>query len=77
MARDNSDSQPKSIGFIGLGAMGKPMVMNLAKSLVPSSHIYLNDVVVDVMDEVIKLCTELPITIVKCANAKEVTERSV
>ena len=54
--------------------MGKPMVVNLAKRLPHESRIYVHDVVADPADE---LCASFPDTIVKCANAKEVAERTV
>jgi 3-hydroxyisobutyrate/3-hydroxypropionate dehydrogenase len=64
----------RSVGFIGLGAMGKPMVRHLAKKLPPDTVIYVFDVVQAAVDE---LCTEFPDRVVKRANAKEVAEKSV
>ncbi len=71
---DSSESLPGSIGFIGLGAMGTPMVVNLATKLPHGSQIYVHDVVVSLVEE---LCTSFPDRVVKCVNAKEVTEKSV
>ncbi|RYO97590.1 hypothetical protein DL765_011120 [Monosporascus sp. GIB2] len=56
MYSDNNDSLPRDIGFIGLGAMGKPMVMNLARRLIPGSRLYVHDVVAPAMEEVERLC---------------------
>jgi 3-hydroxyisobutyrate dehydrogenase len=63
-----------SVGFIGLGAMGKPMAEHLAKKLPPETLIYVFDVVQAAMDQ---LCTEFPNRVVKCANAKDLAEKSV
>lgn len=74
MSLADSNSLPNSIGFIGLGAMGKPMVINLVKRLPVGSHIFIHDVVAAAVEEV---CASFPDAIVKCANAKEVAEKSV
>ncbi|KAK7752961.1 hypothetical protein SLS62_005120 [Diatrype stigma] len=76
MASDDSQLLAGSIGFIGLGAMGKPMVMNLASRLPASSHLYIHDVVAAAVDDVAQLCASLPINVVRCSNGKEVAERS-
>jgi 3-hydroxyisobutyrate dehydrogenase-like beta-hydroxyacid dehydrogenase len=64
----------RSVGFIGLGAMGKPMAEHLAKKLPPETLIYVFDVVQAAVDE---LCTEFPNKVVKSVNAKEVAGKSV
>jgi 3-hydroxyisobutyrate dehydrogenase-like beta-hydroxyacid dehydrogenase len=64
----------KAVGFIGLGAMGKPMAGHLAKKLPPDTVIYAFDVVQAVVDT---LCIEFPKRVIKAANAKEVAEKSV
>ncbi|KAK0629396.1 6-phosphogluconate dehydrogenase [Bombardia bombarda] len=69
----NSNELSTAVGFIGLGAMGNPMVVNLVHKLAPGSKIYVHDVVAYFVDD---LCTSYPNSIVKCVNAKEVTERS-
>lgn len=74
MSSADSNSLPRSIGFIGLGAMGKPMAVNLAKKVPPGSHIYVHDVVDTAADDLYDL---FPNTIVKCSNAREVAEKSV
>ncbi|RYP65715.1 hypothetical protein DL771_008160 [Monosporascus sp. 5C6A] len=56
MYSDNNDTLPADIGFIGLGAMGKPMVMNLARKLIPGSRLYVHDAVAAAMEEVEGLC---------------------
>ncbi|KAK4038862.1 NAD binding domain of 6-phosphogluconate dehydrogenase-domain-containing protein [Parachaetomium inaequale] len=68
-----SEALPKSIGFIGLGAMGKPMATNLARSLPPGSHIHAHDTVEAPVDE---FCTSFPDIAVKCASARELAEKS-
>ncbi|KAL2686715.1 hypothetical protein Neosp_004256 [[Neocosmospora] mangrovei] len=65
------DSPTTSVGFIGLGAMGKPMVINLAKKLPKGSRIHVYDIVTTVVDETVTL---LPDSIFKCSSAKEVAE---
>lgn len=65
------DSTATSVGFIGLGAMGKPMVINLAKKLPKGSRIHVYDIVTAVVDETVTL---FPDSIFKCASAKEVAE---
>ncbi|RYP44567.1 hypothetical protein DL768_008986 [Monosporascus sp. mg162] len=72
MHSENNDALPRDIGFIGLGAMGKPMVMNLARKLIPGSRLYVHDVVAPAMEEVEGLCASVPVTIVKCAHVKSV-----
>jgi 3-hydroxyisobutyrate dehydrogenase-like beta-hydroxyacid dehydrogenase len=64
----------EKLGFIGLGAMGKPMVSHLANKLPSDSRIWVYDVVEKVVDE---LCAEFPERIMKGANAKDVAERVV
>ena len=77
MSSINHNSLPSSVGFIGLGAMGRPMVANLAAQLPASSNIYVHDVVPSAADEVRKLCASLSVTIINCPNAKEVAIKSV
>lgn len=74
MTAADKTALPTSVGFIGLGAMGRPMVSNLAKKLPPGSKIHVYDVVAAEIEEV---CSLFPSIVIKCANAKEVTERSV
>ncbi len=74
MIQMDASSVPSSVGFIGLGLMGKPMVVNLAKKLPPGSRIHVHDVVAAAVDE---LCSSYPDTVVRCTSAKDVTEKSV
>ncbi|KAF2475337.1 3-hydroxyisobutyrate dehydrogenase mitochondrial precursor [Lindgomyces ingoldianus] len=64
----------KTLGFIGLGAMGKPMVVHLANKLPPESRIYVFDVVAQVMDE---LCAQFPDRIRKASSARDVAQREI
>lgn len=74
MTQTDASVLPDSVGFIGIGLMGKPMVVNLANKLPPGSRIHVHDVVTAAVDE---LCTSYPDQIVRCTSAKEVTEKSV
>lgn len=65
---------PKLVGFIGLGAMGKPMATNLAKMLPPGSQMFVHDVVDAPVQESFM---SFPDTVVRCASAKEVADKSV
>ncbi|KAK3356557.1 NAD binding domain of 6-phosphogluconate dehydrogenase-domain-containing protein [Lasiosphaeria hispida] len=67
------DVLPNSVGFIGLGVMGKPMVVNLATKLPPGSRIHVHDIVVAAVDQ---LVASFPDTVVKCASAADVTAKS-
>ncbi|KAI1504558.1 3-hydroxyisobutyrate dehydrogenase [Biscogniauxia marginata] len=69
----DSPSLPSSVGFIGLGAMGKPMVTNLVRKLPAGSRVFVYDVVAAVMEE---LSASFPNKITKATNAKEVTEKA-
>lgn len=64
----------KAVGFIGLGAMGRPMVFHLANKLPPEARIYVFDVVQQVVDE---LCEQFPDRILRGSSAKDVAEHSV
>lgn len=74
MTQSEASTLPSAVGFIGLGLMGKPMVINLANKLPAESRIYVHDVVTAVVDE---LCASYPDKIVSCGSAREVTEKSV
>ena len=64
----------KTIGFIGLGAMGKPMLTHLANKLPASSEIWVYDVVESVVDEV---CSTFPNRVHKAVSSADVAEYSV
>jgi len=70
-----SDSiQFLSVGFVGLGGMGKPMVTQLARKLPKDAFIYVRDVVKQAEDDLI---SQFPEKIAACASAREVAEKSV
>ena len=64
----------KTFGFIGLGAMGTPMVQNLAEKLPTGIKIYVFDVVEKAVDG---LCSQCPNRVLKTQSAREVAEKSV
>ncbi|KAK3985746.1 NAD binding domain of 6-phosphogluconate dehydrogenase-domain-containing protein [Cladorrhinum sp. PSN332] len=69
-------SEYKQIGFIGLGAMGRPMAANLAGHLHRASSpakIHVYDVVSAPVDE---LHSSFPDIIIKCTSPRDVAERS-
>ena len=69
-----TDIPYKSIGFIGLGAMGKPMVTNLANKLPKDVQIHVYDIVQSAIDE---LSEAHPTTIKPATSAKDVAAKSV
>jgi pyrroline-5-carboxylate reductase len=69
-----SSSGFERLGFIGLGAMGKPMVSHLAKKLPLESRIWVYDVVEQLVDDI---CAEFPERIMKSANSKDVAQQAV
>lgn len=64
----------KSIGFIGLGMMGVPMVENVVKKTSDSTKIYVNDIV---EDPVKQLCEQYPDRVESRKTAKEIADASV
>jgi len=69
-----SEYQYRTLGFIGLGAMGGPMMGHLADKLPRETQIYIFDVVDSLMDE---YCAKYPNKIFKAKNARDVAEKSV
>lgn len=63
-----------TLGFIGLGAMGKPMLEHLAKKLHEESRIWVYDVIEQLVDEV---CTAFPNRVFKGVSARDVAEHTV
>lgn len=63
-----------AIGFIGVGAMGKAMVVNIAKKTPEGTHIYINDIIKGPQDE---LCVAFPGKISSLSTAKEVAAKAV
>lgn len=64
----------KTLGFIGLGAMGRPMLEHLAKKLPPESRIWVYDVFEKVVDE---LYIQYPERVLKGKSAKDVAKQAV
>ena len=64
----------EKVGFIGLGAMGRPMVTHLANKLPPKSRIWVYDVVERVVDD---MCAEFPERVIKGVNSKDVAQQVV
>lgn len=62
-----------SIGFIGLGVTGFPMVDNLAKELPSSTRIHVFDVSSQTVD---KLVSESKGRTASCSSSKDVIDRS-
>ncbi|KAF3007629.1 hypothetical protein E8E13_008342 [Curvularia kusanoi] len=63
----------KTVGFIGLGAMGKPMLEHLANKLPATSQIWVYDVVKSIVDEV---CAAYPDKLHKATSPADVAEHS-
>lgn len=64
----------KTLGFIGLGAMGKPMLTHLANKLPAESKIFVFDVVEEIVDE---MCSQFPGKVHKASSARNVAEQVV
>ncbi|KAJ9205930.1 hypothetical protein DTO164E3_1183 [Paecilomyces variotii] len=62
-----------NVGFIGLGAMGTPMVRQLAEKLPKEARIHVFDVVESAVDEI---CSRYPNRVFKGVSAKDVAEKS-
>jgi 3-hydroxyisobutyrate dehydrogenase len=64
----------RRLGFIGLGAMGKPMLTHLANKLPQDSQIWVYDVVEQMVDDA---CAEFPGRVLKAKSAKDVAQQVV
>jgi 3-hydroxyisobutyrate dehydrogenase-like beta-hydroxyacid dehydrogenase len=64
----------KTIGFIGLGLMGLPMVQNLIKKTPESTKFFVYDVVEDTLK---KFCDEHSTRAKAMKNSREVAEEAV
>jgi 3-hydroxyisobutyrate dehydrogenase len=64
----------RRLGFIGLGAMGKPMLTHLANNLPQDSQIWVYDVVEQMVDDA---CAEFPGRVLKAKSAKDVAQQVV
>ncbi|KAF1848893.1 uncharacterized protein K460DRAFT_304486 [Cucurbitaria berberidis CBS 394.84] len=62
----------KTLGFIGLGAMGKPMVEHLATKLPLESRIWVYDVAEEAVNDV---CAEFPNRVLRGKSAKDVAQQ--
>ncbi|KAF1972732.1 hypothetical protein BU23DRAFT_643480 [Bimuria novae-zelandiae CBS 107.79] len=62
----------KKLGFIGLGAMGKPMLVHLANKLPPESRIYVFDVVEVTMNEIF---SQFPDKVFRGSSARDVAQQ--
>ncbi|KAJ8472898.1 hypothetical protein ONZ45_g16496 [Pleurotus djamor] len=66
---------PTRYGWIGLGAMGYPMALNLRKSLPADHSLVVNDVNLAVVERFLEEATKFG-PVVSVATAKEVTDQS-
>jgi pyrroline-5-carboxylate reductase len=64
----------QSLGFVGLGSMGVPMVENLIKKTSEITKVYVYDVV---DDPVRQLCSQYPGRVEQGKNARNVAEKAV
>jgi 3-hydroxyisobutyrate dehydrogenase len=65
---------PKSVGWIGLGVMGLPMVRNLLAKMENETQFYVYDVVQNSMDDFVE---EGRGRVHACTSSKEVADLSV
>jgi hypothetical protein len=72
--RDKMAELPKSVGWVGLGLMGYPMVTNPLKKLPEDTQFFVYDVVKESVD---KFVGEGGGRVHACANSKEVADKSV
>lgn len=63
-----------SVGFVGLGVMGLPMVENLIKKLPADTRFYVFDVSKHAMEA---LSAQHPSQVEICSDAREVADKSV
>jgi ornithine cyclodeaminase/alanine dehydrogenase-like protein (mu-crystallin family) len=70
----SSSLEFKTLGFIGLGAMGMPMLEHLINKLPQESRIWVYDVVEDVVDD---MCAAFPEKVSKATSAKQVAQQAV
>lgn len=62
------------VGFIGLGAMGRPMAGHLARKLPPEKRIHVYDVVLSAVDGI---CTEYPNRVFRAETPREIADKCV
>lgn len=63
-----------TVGFVGLGAMGRPMLEHLAKKLPGESRLWVYDVVEEVVDEI---CAAFPDRVYKGTSSADVAQHTV
>ncbi|KAL9110659.1 MAG: hypothetical protein Q9227_004836 [Pyrenula ochraceoflavens] len=63
---------PGDIGFIGVGAMGRPMLGHLVERFSPQKHIYIYDVVPSLVQDT---CKDNPQAVSPANSPKEIAER--
>ena len=68
-----NSNECRHVGFVGLGAMGLPMVHQLAAKLPSEVLIHVFDLMEGLVD---RLCEQHPSKIVRCSNAREVAQKS-
>ncbi|KAJ5914887.1 hypothetical protein N7504_003770 [Penicillium tannophilum] len=66
-------TDPDSIGFIGLGAMGMWMADHLAEKLPPTTRLFIYDIITPLMNE---LYAKYPQKVVRCVSPKDVADQS-
>lgn len=66
----------QSFGWIGLGAMGYPMAMNLRKRIPADSILLVNDVDRSAVERFIRESSEFG-RVVEAATARDITEQTV
>ncbi|KAI9053704.1 hypothetical protein LZ554_002657 [Drepanopeziza brunnea f. sp. 'monogermtubi'] len=67
-------AQPRNIGFIGLGIMGLPMAINLAKKLPAKSRLYAYDISADALAKLLETESDTDVQI--CKSSREVASKS-
>lgn len=72
--RPNMADLPKSIGWIGLGLMGNPMIRNLLTKMASETKFFVHDVVRESVD---KLAEEGKGRVHACESSIEVADKSV
>lgn len=69
-----SETKYKSIGFVGLGAMGLPMATNLANKLPEETRIHVYDISKASIKQIRQDCPE---KVQEATSAKDVADNSV
>lgn len=64
----------KSVGFIGLGLMGMPMLENLIKKLPDTTRFFVYDVSAATTDSI---CSRYGARVKACENARDVADQAV